>query len=581
MEEKKLKGYPSIDKPWLKYYSEEAINAPLPECTIYEYLYENNKDYPKDIALEYMGSKITFGELFVRIDECIKSLTALNVKQGDIVTIALPSIPEALYLVYALNKMGAVANMIHPLAGENEIVHYINEVNSDVAVLFEGTYNIVKNSLHATSLKKAVVVSAGDSLPFGIKQLYMLKNKLPKFSADEMLMNWKQFIGAGRHTTVLPVKKDSAKMAIISHTGGTTGEPKGVMLSDRNVNALIWQLDKNFKNQRQEKNLVVLPPFVNYSLVHGMLLPLTLGVQVTLIPKYEAEKFDEYVRKYKPNHISSIPPYLEAFLANKKLKTMDLSCLKTIAYGGEAMNAQKEQEVNDLLRACGSTVKISKGLGATEMVGAATTTREECNTIGNVGIPLVRINCKIVEPETFTELPYNEIGEICFAGDTLMSGYYDNQEATDAIIKYHPDGIRWMHTGDLGYVNEDGVVFITGRIKKILMTIGKDGQVTKMFPDRIEKVVMNHAAVALCCVIGIPDDVRVNYPRAYVILNKEYEESQAMTESLLEHCKENLPEYMIPEEIVYRKEFPRTPRDKVDYRALEREALKEERILYK
>lgn len=575
MEEKKLTGYPSIDKPWLKYYSDEAINHPLPECTIYEYFYANNKDYPNDIALEYMGNKITYGQMFAYIDSCVKSLTALGVKTGDIVTIALPSIPEALYLVYALNKMGAVANMIHPLAGENEIVHYLNEVDGDMAVLFEGTYNIVKTSLHTTYLKKVVVVSAGDSLPFGIKQLYMLKNKLPKFPADGILMNWKQFFSLGHDAAVTPVKKDSTKMAIISHTGGTTGEPKGVMLSDRNINALIWQLDVNFKNQRQEKNLVVLPPFVNYSLVHAMLLPLTLGLQVTLIPKYEPDKFDEYVRKYKPNHISSIPPYLEALLSNKKLMSMDLSCIKTIAYGGEAMNTQKEQDVNNLLRACGSNVKISKGLGSTEMVGAATTTREECNTIGNVGIPLARVNCKIVAPETFDELPYNQIGEICFAGNTLMIGYYHNEEATDALIKYHPDGIRWMHTGDLGYVNEDGVVFITGRIKKILMTKGKDGIVTKIFPDRIEKVVMKHPGVALCCVIGIPDEVRVNYPRAYVILSEGYAENQETTAALLAHCKEELPEYMIPEEVIYRNDFPRTSRGKVDYRALEREAQKE------
>ena len=575
MEEKKLTGYPSIDKPWLKYYSDEAINHPLPESTIYEYFYANNKDFPNDIALEYMGNNITYGQMFAYIDSCVKSLSALGVKTGDIVTIALPSIPEALYLVYALNKMGAVANMIHPLAGENEIVHYLNEVDGNMAVLFEGTYNIVKTSLHTTYLKKVVVVSAGDSLPFGIKQLYMLKNRLPKFPNDGMLMNWKQFFSLGHDIEVTPVKKDSSKMAIISHTGGTTGEPKGVMLSDRNINALIWQLDVNFKNQRQEKNLVVLPPFVNYSLVHAMLLPLTLGLQVTLIPKYEPDKFDEYVRKYKPNHISSIPPYLEALLSNKKLMSMDLSCIKTIAYGGEAMNTQKEQDVNNLLRACGSNVKISKGLGSTEMVGAATTTREECNTIGNVGIPLARVNCKIVTPETFDELPYNQIGEICFAGNTLMVGYYHNQEATDALIKYHSDGIRWMHTGDLGYVNEDGVVFITGRIKKILMTKGKDGIVTKMFPDRIEKVVMKHPGVALCCIIGIPDELRVNYPRAYVILNEGYVESHETTEALLAHCKEELPEYMIPEEVIYRNDFPRTSRGKVDYRALEREAQEE------
>ena len=572
MEEKKLTGYPSVDKPWLKYYSEEAINTPLPECTIYEYLYENSKDYPKDIALEYMGSKISYRELFVRIDECVKALTALQVIPGDIVTIALPSIPEALYLVYALNKMGAVANMIHPLAGEKEILHYLNEVKSSVAVIFEGTYKIIEKSIYTTSVKKAVVVSAGDSLPFGIKQLYILKNRLPKFAAEGMFINWKQFIIKGNNASVVPVKKDSSTVAVISHTGGTTGDPKGVMCSDRNINALIWQIGCNLEYRRQERYLVVLPPFINYSLVNAMLEPLAFGFTVVLIPKYEAAMFDEYVRKYRPNHISSIPSYWEALLSNEKLKKRDLSCLKHIFYGGEAMNAQKEQEVNNLLLACGANTKLGKGLGSTEMVSAATFTYDKCNVLGSVGAPLVRVNCKIVEPETFDELTYNQAGEICFSGDTLMLGYYNNQEATNAIIKYHPDGIRWMHTGDLGYVDENGVVFITGRIKRILTTIGKDGIGTKMFPDRIEKAIMKHPDVALCCVIGIPDKVRLHYPRAYVILNDEHSQTQQMTESILQFCAKELPEYMIPEEILYRNEFPRTSRGKVDYRALEKEA---------
>ena len=404
MEEKKLTGYASIDKPWLKYYSEEAINAPLPECTIYEYLWENNKDFPKDIALEYMGSEISYGELFTHIDECVKALTALNVKQGDIVTVALPSIPEALYMVYALNKMGAVANMIHPLAGEKELLHYLNEVKSEVAVIFEGTYRIIAECIHTTTVKKAVVVSAGDSLPFGIKQLYLLKNKLPKFASDGLFMNWKQFISLGKGITVTPVKKDGNTVAIISHTGGTTGEPKGVMCSDRNINALIWQIGCNLPHGRQERYLVVLPPFINYSLVNAMLEPLSFGFRVILIPSYDPHKFDEYVEKYRPNHISSIPAYWEACLSNEKLKTMDLSCLKYILYGGDAMNAKKEAEVNELFLSRGAQMPLRKGLGSTEMVSAATITYDDCNMPGSVGAPLVRVNCKIVEPDTFDEL---------------------------------------------------------------------------------------------------------------------------------------------------------------------------------
>ena len=566
-----LTGYPSIDKPWLKYYPEELNNAALPECTIFEYLWENNKEYPNDIALEYLGNKISFGELFSHIDDCVRSLTALNVKPGDIVTIAMPSTPEALYFVYALNKMGAVANMIHPLAGEKELLHYLNEVNSTIAVLFEGTYRIIADSIHTTLLQKAIIISAGDSLPYVIKKIYLLKNKPPKCSSGGLLMNWKQFIALGKNTAVTPYCKDSNTVAVISHTGGTTGEPKGVMCSDKNINALIWQIGCNLPHKRQERYLAVLPPFINYSLVNAMLEPLSFGFRVILIPSYDPDKFDEYVKKYRPNHISSIPAYWEACLSNEKLKRMDLSCLKYIFYGGDAMNVKKEAEVNALLAAGGANIKLRKGLGSTEMVSAATVTYDDCNMPGSVGVPLIKVDCKIVNPGTFDEQTYNQEGEICFSGSTLMLGYYNMPEATAEIIRIHPDGKRWIHTGDLGYINENGVLFISGRIKRIIMTKGTDGVVTKMFPDRIEKAILEHPSVSLCCVIGIPDEKRIHYAKAVVVLNDGYSANDQLTQSILSNCQAILPDYMLPEVVEYRKDLPRTERGKVDYRALEKE----------
>lgn len=188
---------------------------------------------------------------------------------------------------------------------------------------------------------------------------------------------------------------------------------------------------------------------------------------------------------------------------------MDLSCLKYILYGGDAMNVKKEAEVNELFLSRGAQMPLRKGLGSTEMISAATITYDDRNMPGSVGAPLVRVNCKIVEPGTFDELIYNQEGEICFAGDTLMLGYYNKPEATDEIVKIHPDGERWIHTGDLGYITEKGVLFITGRIKRIIMTKGKDGVVAKMFPDRIEKAVLEHPAVGLCCAIGVEDAARI------------------------------------------------------------------------
>ena len=564
-----LIGYPSIDKPWLKYYSKEAINAKLPECTIFEYMYENNKNYPKDIAINYMGRKITYKELFENIDKTASAFIKAGVKEKDIVTIALPSIPEALYCLYALNKIGAVANMIHPLAGKEETLNYLNEVKSRVAVIFDGAYATIVDDIDKTSVEQVIVASPSDSLPIVLKIAYNLKVKKPRL--EHRFISWNDFIQKGDGFPVETSKRNCHEMAIISHTGGTTGTPKGVMCSDANINALIWQIGCNLLHTRQEKYLVVLPPFVNYSLVNAMLEPLAFGFQVILIPKYEPDKFADYVTKYKPNHISSIPAYWEVLLTIDKLKSVDLSCLNHIYYGGETMSIGIENAVNELLLSRGARNKLCKGLGSTEMMSAATVTYDNINLPGSVGIPLVKVNCKTVNPLSGEELSYKEEGEICFSAPTLMMGYYKNNEATDEIIKVQEDGCRWIHTGDLGYINEDGVIFVTGRIKRIIMTKGKDGQVTKLFPDRIEKAIYSNSTVALCCVVGIPHETRINYPKAFVVLKDGNTPGNDIKQSILSGCKELLPDYMIPEEIEFRKDLPRTSRGKVDYRALEKE----------
>ena len=347
-EERKLTGYPSIDKPWLKYYSEDAINAPLPECTIYAYMYDNNKDYPNDIAINYLGRKITYRQLFENIDKSAAAFQALSVKPGEIVTVALPSIPEALYVIYALNKIGAVANMIHPLAGKEELLHYLSEVESRVAVMFDGTHDILKESIKNTSVEHAIVVTAGYSLPFGVKQLYNLNNR-KKYVDNGIYTTWKEFIRGGANTELTKADKDPSTMAIISHTGGTTGEPKGVMCSDINANALMHQIVCNFEYNRQGVSLAVLPPFINYSLIEAMMAMLAIGYTVVLIPNYKPDKIGDYIGKYHPNIILSIPAYWEALLDIDERMLPDMGCLEQIYAGGESMDSNREQAVNQLL----------------------------------------------------------------------------------------------------------------------------------------------------------------------------------------------------------------------------------------
>ena len=579
--EKKLTGYPSIDKPWLKYYSEDAKNTTIPEYTIWEYMYENNKNNPNDIALIYFGKKISYGELFRNIAKCACALQSIGVKQNEIVTIALPSIPETLYLVYALNRIGAVANMIHPLAGANEIRDYLNEVESRFFFMFNTTYNIVATVLEQTQVEKNIVISPAESMQLGIKQLYELKNKKISLSVDKSCMLWSDFFNLGNIKHFLNCKKNINSVAIISHTGGTTGEPKGVMVSDMNVNAIIVQIGCTLPHRRQETTLVVLPPFINYSLVNAMLEPLALGFKVALIPEYKPEMFHKYLKQYRPNHINSIPLYLEALLSNEKLKKMDMSCLINVVSGGYELNEEKERAINFFISERGAQSNISKGLGSTELTCCATFTYKECNKLGSVGIPLVLNNCKIVDPKTDDELKYNEIGEICFCSPTLMIGYYKKREATDAIIKVHDDGKRWIHTGDLGYITENGIIYIKDRIKRILTTKGNDGIMTKLFPARIENAVLRHSAVKLCCAIGIPNVERINIPKVFIVLNNGYYENKQLTENIIAHCHKFLPDYMVPEVVEYVNDLPRTERGKVDYRALERMAEEQTETIIK
>lgn len=565
---KQITGYPSVDKPWLKFYSEEAINAPLPECTLYENLLENNKDYPKDIAIRYFSRKISYEELIENIETCATSLSALGIKPGEIVTIALPSIPEALYILYGLNKLGAVANMIHPLAGKDEIIQYLNEVNSRFAFLFDKTYEIIKDSVSKTNLKQAIVVTAADSLPAGLKLLYTLKVGRLVLNASTFI-TWKQFIDQGKGHTCETFKKDCHSVAVISHTGGTTGEPKGCMLSDYNYNSEVVQIVTTIHYKRQETFLAVLPPFVNYSLVHSMVGVFNAGLITALVPKYEPLKLVEYIKKYNVMHINSIPAYCEALLQIDDIGKYRFPDFGYLFYGGEAMANETEIRINEVMKKCGFKHKLQKGLGMTELTGAATKTMDETNEMGSVGIPMPKMNCKIVDIDTTNELKYGEEGEVCLSGPTLMLGYYQKEKETEEVIRIHEDGQRWIHTGDLGHINEDGVLFLTGRIKRIMMTRGKDGNPTKMFPDRIEKAVCSHPAVEVCGVIGVPDKERINYPIAFVVLKSDVPCTEEIKEEVYKACKMVLPDYQVPERIEYRTELPRTARGKIDYRALE------------
>ena len=562
-------GLPSADRPWLKYYDAAHVAAELPGCTLYEYLLENNRDYPDDIACHYLSRTIRYGEVLRQIDLCTQGLLALGVQRNDIVTVAMPSMPEAVYLVYALNRLGAVANMIHPMASVEETLRYLNEVPNRLFFMFTGTYAFMRDHLDATPIEKAVVVSPAQSLSPLLRGLYSLKNRKERVKEDHRVMTWDSFIRQGRGTT-LPQQAQRADddWAVISHTGGTTGDPKGVVNSNMNIIGQMWQMVEGRGCRRQDCMMIQLPPFINYSLV-TILESFCYGFRVLLIPKYEPAKLPEYIHRYKVNFIHSIPAYWEALFHLPNIRKDAFASLRAIASGGESMDVQTEQAVNDILHAGGGRLDLMMGLGMTESTSGVVGTYPWAKVPGSVGIPFLKTNCKIVDVETGEELTYGEEGEICFAGPTIMVGYYNNSEATAAIIETDSDGTRWLHTGDVGYITREGHLFITGRLKRLIMQKDTNGMVSKIFPERIESVIMQMPEIEECCVVGRPDPERIARPVAYVVVSaKKGDDVDALADGVIGWCRDHLPPYMVPTEVMMLDAMPRTNRGKIDYRSL-------------
>lgn len=574
MEETKLTGYPSIDKPWLKYYSEEAINAKMPECTIYKYLWESNKDHLDDTALCYFDRKISFGQMFANIDKTASAFSAIGVKQGDIVVMATVTTPETIYAVYGLNRLGAVANMVDPRTSVEGIKEYISEVQAKYVLCIDVAYLKIEKAIVGTSVENVIIASPADSLPQPKKFLFNVVNKF-KGAAPRLgdnCVTWSDMLANGKTTGYAVAEYKKNVCCVIEHTGGTTGMPKGVMLTNDNFNSAAEQIKNSpLSLGRQDRFLNIMPPFIAYGMVLGIHIALTHGWESIIIPKFDPKDFSNLILNYHPAGIMGVPTYFEGLMDDPILKGKDLSCIKVVLVGGDKVLVEFENKVNAFFAEHNAHIHLSKGYSMTEASATATFSFEEINKPGSAGIPFAQTIVAAFEPETDKELKINESGEMCICTPTMMAGYYGKQDETDKVIKKHSDGSMWIHSGDLGYVDEDGCVYISGRLKR--MIIRYDG--FKVFPPFIENVVATHNAVETCCAVGTPDreHAQGKLPIVFVVLNPEHIGKEAVImQELIALCKKELPEYAQPVDFVFRTELPLTPIGKVDYRALEKEA---------
>ncbi|MBQ6813935.1 MAG: acyl--CoA ligase [Lachnospiraceae bacterium] len=566
-EEKKLTGYPSVDKPWSKYYSEEAINTEIPEKTMYQCIYDNNKDYMHNKALNYFGKRISYGELFKNIEKAAKAFQSIGVKKGDVVTIMSMHTPEVIYCIYALNRLGAVANMVYLTLSEQEIVKTVKNTESKALVVLNIALEKINNIRDELELTNVIVISPSDSMKMIMRIGYSLKSKQTKI--DNRYLSYKEFIRKGKNRLVLqdePFEKNIP--AVIVYSSGSTGEAKGVMLSNYNLNAVAQQYKMSgMKFERATTYLNMLPPFVGFGISVGVHLPLFLGIEEIIWILPDAKKVSEAFYKYRPNHFVSGPVILDSLMEVTNVK-MDF--LVNFAGGGESISIEKEELVNNFLKNHGANVKYVTGYGMTELGATVCTGMNHAYKLGTIGIPLPSVNVKVVDVDSGNEVKINEIGELCFNAPNTMIGYYNNEQATNETIKEHSDGKRWLHTGDLGLIDEDGFIHFEGRIKRIYITKAADSVVYKLFPMRVEELFMNNAKVHLCGTIAVKDVDKINALVSFVSLHNKSDDVKQMISDLLGIARKELPEYSIPIKIIVLDEMPLTQSGKIDYKTLEK-----------
>ena len=568
-------GYPSVDKPWLKYYREEAINAPLPPGSMYEYIYENNKGNLDDTALVYFNTKITYRTLFEEVDKAKIAFLAAGVKKGDVVSFITITTPEMIYAFYALNRIGAIASILDPRASAESLKKHIADAESDVLILLDACVEQVGAVISSLPFKKIILISVNQSMCFPLKQLYSTKMFFGRKSSAKGIqcISWRNFIEVSDSLPCTTSEPDGSMPALITYTGGTTGVPKGVVLSNQNINSVAEQYKNAASSlKRGQSWLTVSAPFIAYALIAGLHLPLSYGMKC-YIELYDPEAIAQNILRKRINHVAATPVVFEKMINLPRAQNADLSFLVAPTCGADALSSQLEQRINSFFYEHGCRWKICQGYGMTELgTGVSLNVSEDCYKLGSVGVPFGNTIVSTFDTTTCKELKVGSVGEVCVQGPSVMQGYYNDQTTTDLVIRRHSDGSTWFHTGDLGYLDEDGFLYIVGRIKRMITRY--DG--FKVFPSVVEEALLKHTYVEQCAVVGVDDlEHRVGQlPVAFIVLSEDCDFSQnEIINQLIAHCNELLPQYTHPFRYYFRKSLPLTAASKIDYRALEKEAV--------
>lgn len=568
MEFLKFEGFKEKpNAPWSKYYKEGAMELNVPNLSVYNYFENKVIGFEDRNCLDYYGHKLKYNELLNLIDDCAKGLYEYGVRKGDVVTLCLPNTLEGVVSFFAINKIGAVVNFIHPVSSENEIKASINEMDSKIIIAIDDNYWKIETIIADTKIKKTILVSLTDYMSF-INKLRYHKNKvrLTLTNNNDKYIIWHDFINQSKdlyikdHTS----NNDKNDPAIILHSGGTTGSPKGVVLSNNNLMAFVESaiIGQDYL-VKGDTCLALMPIFHGFGIIHSVLFPLCIGMNVILRPKFEVKEYCDMVVKYKPQILMGVPTLFEALLEQWDNEDIKLDFIKCALVGGDTLKKGLRDRINKFFKKHGAKITVCAGYGLSEAVCGVVLGNPSYQKGEAIGVPLPGIYVGIYSTDG-KEVPYGTEGEICVCGPTVMLGYYNNEKETNIALHVHEDGNVWLHTGDIGSMDEEGYLTYTNRAKRMIISSGYN-----VYPNQIEKIIETHPSVMLCTVVGVPDKYKMEIPKAYIVLKKDFHKKELITIELKRLCKKNLPKYSWPVEYEYMKKLPTTKVGKIDFKKLQ------------
>ena len=558
--------------PWKDYMGDVPMHIDYFEGSMYEAVAKIAQEYPNSIAFDFMGRSTTYRKMLQEIEICAKALKTIGIREGDRVTIAMPNCPQAIYLFYAVNLVGGIANMIHPLSAEKEIEFYLNESESVTAITLDQFYHKFEHIRQNTKVINIVIASVQDELSRPIKAGYMLTEgrKIKKIPEDAPVIMWNDFLRLSKHCFYnYKVERKADDPAVILYSGGTTGTTKGIVLTNKNFNALGQQvIAANPMFRPGDKMLAAMPLFHGFGLgvcIHTML---SQGGRCILVPRFTPKSYGKQIVKYRCNFIAGVPTLYEALLRLPSMDGVDLSCLKGVFSGGDSLSIELKKKLDKFLYDHKATIQVREGYGTTETVTACCLTPSHMFREGSIGLPFPDTYIKIVKPGTDKELPYGQEGEILLAGPTVMKEYMKHPEETAQTLRTHADGLTWVYTGDLGIMDAQGFIYFKGRAKRMIVSSGYN-----VYPGQIENILDAHEYVQMSCVIGVPDPYKMQKVKAFVKLAPHVEPSEETKQELLAYCSKHVAKYAMPYDIEFKEDMPKTLVGKVAYRLLEEEEL--------